>query len=139
MADKKWYVLRVISGKERKLKEYIELLQSRHQVQINLLVDKNVDTIQLNMEMRKDIFWLFKNGITNVVRSGGNNNRIHIRYEKPSLTYLLEFDTAGINREELNNLRQRKELADKLTVLDASIHFSEQTGTASFILTIPVK
>jgi ligand-binding sensor domain-containing protein len=122
-----------------RLKEHIELLQSRHQVQINLLVDKNVDAVQLNMEMRKDIFWLFKNGITNVVRSGGSNNRIHILYEKPSLTYLLEFDTAGTNMEELNNLRQRKELADKLTVLDASIHFSERTGTASFILTIPVK
>lgn len=29
MSDKKWYVLRVISGKERKLKEYIELQVKR--------------------------------------------------------------------------------------------------------------
>ena len=122
-----------------RLKEYIALLQSRHQVQIDLLVDKNLDSVQLNMEKRKDVFWLFKNGITNVVHSGGNNNRIHIRYDNSSLIYMLEFDTAAMDLEQLNNLRQRKELSDKLNVLHATLDFSEKNSNASFILTIPLK
>jgi hypothetical protein len=35
---------------------------------------------------------------------------MHISFERPNLLYTLEFDNAGSDMQQLNNLRQRKEL-----------------------------
>lgn len=122
-----------------RLNEYIDSLRNRYNTQIDVLVDKKVEGLQLKMETRKDIFWLFKSGITNVVKTGGANSRIHITYEKQHLVYTLEFDTANMNMVQINNLRQRKELSDKLAALHADLDFTEHTTNALFVLRIPVK
>lgn len=121
-----------------RLQEYIEVLKNRHHVQIDLLADNKVNKLRMNMEVRKDLFWLFKNGITNVVKAGGTNNRMHITHEKPYLTYMLEFDTSSVDMDEINNLRQRKELEDKLATLNATLSFTAHSNKAVFILKIPV-
>ncbi len=122
-----------------RFKEYIDALKNRHKVQIDLLVDKNVEKLNLKMKVRNDVFWLFKGGISNTVKTGATNNRIHIAYEKPNLIYTLEFDTATVNIELLNNLRHRKELSDKLEDVGAKLDFKEHKANAVFVLTIPLK
>jgi len=121
-----------------RLKEFIEALKNRNGVQIDLLIDKKVYPLQLNMKQRKDVFWLLKNGIANVVRTGGQNCLIHITYEKPNLVYTLEFDTSHVNLHVLNNLRQRQELKDKLNEIDARLDVHEMKTKMIFHLTIPV-
>lgn len=121
-----------------RLKEFIDALRNRHAVSIDLLVDEKVKTLELNMKQRKDIFWLFKGGITSVVNTGGANCRIHITLEKPHLIYTLEFDTANIDMQQLNNLRQRKELADKLKEANATLEVQAHKTNSVFILQIPV-
>jgi signal transduction histidine kinase len=120
-------------------REYIDALKNRNNVRIELLVDKNVEKIHLTMKMRNDVFWLFKGGITNVVKTGATNCHIHVAYEKPDLIYTLEFDTATINTEQLNNLRQRKELSDKLEDVGATLDFKDHKTNGIFVLKIPVK
>ena len=121
-----------------RVREYIVGLRNRHGVQIDLLVDKNVEVLQLNMKLRKELFWLFKSGITNVVKTGGHNCRMHISFERPNLLYTLEFDTAGSDMQQLNNLRQRKELADKLKEINAKFDFQVLKTKSIFSLTIPI-
>lgn len=121
-----------------RMKEYTDALTNRHGVFIDLLVDPNVNSLQLNMKLRKDVFWLFKGGITTVVTTGGTNCRIHITLERPNLIYTLEFDTAGSDMQQLNNLRQRKELADKLKAVNAKLELQTHASTSVFILQIPV-
>lgn len=120
-------------------REYLESLKTENNVQIDLLVDKNVDNLQLPMKARTDVFWLFKGGARNVIKSGARACRIHITFEKPYLVYTLEFDTAAVDKKLLNNLRQRDELTDKLEDLDAKLVYKEHTTSAVFILSIPVK
>jgi len=122
-----------------RFREYTDALKNRNDVQIDLLVDKKVEALQLNMKLRKDIFWLFKGGITNVIKSGGVNNKIHISYDKPVLIYTLEFDTSKMDMDQLNNLRLRKELSDKLDDLGAWLDFKEHSMTAVFVLKIPIR
>lgn len=122
-----------------RLTEYIETLQNRYNTTVDVLIDKKAEDLQLNMEKRKDVFWLFKSGITNVVKSGGTNNRIHITFEKPHLVYTLEFNTGKADMLQINNLRQRKELSDKLEGVGARLSFEEHNQNASFVLKIPVK
>jgi ligand-binding sensor domain-containing protein len=121
-----------------RLKEYIEALKNRHGVQIDLLVDEKVKMLQLNMKQRKDVFWFFKGGITTVTRSGGKNSLIHITYEKSNIVYTLEFDTTQADIVQLNNLRQRQELAQKIAAANAKLEVKELKTKTIFLLTIPV-
>ncbi|MES1213997.1 MAG: two-component regulator propeller domain-containing protein [Bacteroidota bacterium] len=141
MDDMLWSISPENDGMEKtvlRLKEYVDALKNRHGVQIDLLVDENVKSLPLNMKQRKDIFWFFKGGISNVVRTGGTDCRLHIMYEKPNLLYTLEFDTSNTDIQQLNNLRQRKELADKMAALHAKLEVKELKTKTIFVLTIPV-
>ncbi|MEI9810235.1 MAG: hypothetical protein WDO16_21515 [Bacteroidota bacterium] len=122
-----------------RFREYIDALKNQYNVQIDILVDKKAEALQLKMKMRNDVFWLFKGGITNAVKTGAANCRIHINYEKPDLIYTLKFDTAAIDITKLNNLRQRNELTNKLEQLNAKLDFKEHKENAVFVLSIPVK
>lgn len=122
-----------------RFREYIDALKNQYAVQVDLLVDKKVEDLYLTMKMRNNIFWLFKGGITNTIKSGAQNCRIHIAYEKPYLIYTLEFDTAALNMEQLNNMRQRKELKDRLEEIEARLDYKEHKTTAGFVLSIPLK
>ena len=121
-----------------RVKEFIDSMKNRHNIQIDLLVDEKVKQLQLNMRQRKDLFWFLKNSIANVVRAGGENCLAHLTYEKPNLVYILEFDTANVDLQLLNNLRQRKELADKLTEVNANLKIQELKTKTAYQLTVPV-
>jgi ligand-binding sensor domain-containing protein len=121
-----------------RVREYIDGLRNRHGVQIDLLVDKNVEVLQLNMKLRKELFWLFKSGITNVVKTGGHNCKMHISFERPNLLYTLEFDNTKSDMQQLNNLRQRKELMDKIKDINASFDVQILKTKMIFLVTIPV-
>jgi ligand-binding sensor domain-containing protein len=122
----------------KRLEEYSDAMKNRHGVQIDILADKKVYTLPMNMKLRKDIYWFFRNGITTVVSSGGDNCRIHITYEKPHIIYTLDFDTSHINRQLLTNRRQREELNEKLNQLHAQLKWEEFTNRAVFTLKVPV-
>jgi signal transduction histidine kinase len=122
-----------------RLREHMDALKSQYNVQIDILVDKKAENLELKMKIRNDVYWLFKNGITNVVRTGATNCRIHITYEKPNLIYTLEFDTATMDLKQMNNLRQRAELINRLEDLNATLDFKEHTTSAVFVLSIPVR
>lgn len=122
-----------------RFKEYVESLKSRYNTHIDLLVDKNVHQLILKMELRKDVYWLFKGGITSVVKTGATSSKIYFSYEKPWLIYTLEFETAGMNLTQLNNLRLREELKEKLDSLDAVLDFTEHSQSAIFVLKVPIK
>ncbi|CAN5899392.1 hypothetical protein BH11BAC4_BH11BAC4_09490 [soil metagenome] len=119
--------------------EYVDALKSQHAAEVATLVDNNVQLLHLNMKIRNDIFWLFKAGIKNVLKTGGRNCRIHISYKKPLLSYTLEFDTVGMDTGQINKISQRKELFDKLQALGANLQFKENKTMAVFELNIPVK
>ena len=121
-----------------RLKEYVNTLCHQYNVKIELIADKRSSKLPVNMSVRNDVYWLFKGGITNVVRAGACNCHIQIRFEKPNLIYKLRFDTAAIDMDQLHSLRQRGDLTEKLKKLRAKLDFNEQEGEGVFVLSIPV-
>jgi len=73
------------------------------------------------------------------LKTGGKNCRIHIAYEKALLTYTLEFETASMDMKQLNNLRLRNELSEKVEKLNARLEFREYSNSASFELSVPLR
>jgi hypothetical protein len=122
-----------------RFREYVDSLEVKHNDKVDVLIDEKTERVQLKISMRNDVFWLFKNGISNMLRTGAKNCRVHITYEKPNLVYTLEFDTSTQDKALLTNLRQRTELSDKLSRLDAKLVFREHKSSAVFILSIPIK
>ncbi|MCX6319427.1 MAG: triple tyrosine motif-containing protein [Bacteroidetes bacterium] len=121
-----------------RLKEYTDALKNRYGVSIEIVMDEKVNVLPLNMKQRKDIFWLFKNGIGNAVMTGCRDCRISISFEKGILLYVLESDTTCCDLVQLNNLRQRKELSDKLKEINAVLDMQSSKNSIVFNLQIPL-
>jgi ligand-binding sensor domain-containing protein len=122
-----------------RFREYINALKSQYNVQVELRSEKKAEDLQLKMKTRNDIFWLFKNSIAGVVKAGACHCHIHITNEKSNLVYTIEFDTDGINVNQLNTLGEQSELSGKLEELNAKIDLKVHKSKAVFVLTIPVK
>jgi hypothetical protein len=90
------------------------------------------------MKLRKNIFWLFKGGSTNVIRTGATDCNIHIGLQKQNLVYTLEFNNSQMDMQQFSNLLQRQELANKLMEVNGVIQSQLQNKRSSVELTIPV-
>ena len=66
------------------------------------------------------------------------NGNIHIGYTNPNLIYIIEFDNADMNTQQLNNLLQRHELADKLAEVKGVINMQVHSAKSIRELIIPV-
>ncbi len=121
-----------------RLKERVDALCNKHNVSIDLLIDKKVETLNLNMKQRQDIYWFLKNGITNITHTGAANIRMHLALEKMMLVYTLEFDNSNMDMLQFNNLIQRKELADKLKEVDGVVNMSTIKTNSVIELKVPV-
>ena len=122
-----------------RIREHIDALSNRYAVLIDLLIDKNVETLKLNMKLRQDVFWFFKNGITNMVKSGAVNCRVHIRYEKSTILYTIEFDNTHVDHQQMNNLIQRQELDNRLKETNSVLNMQVHKTTTVIELKIPVR
>jgi len=121
-----------------RITEHVDALRNTYGVKINLLVDKKVEALKLNMKIRKNIFWLFKSGSTNIVRTGATDCNIYISVQRQVLVYTLEFNTSQMDVQHMNNLLQRQELADKLKEVNGVIQSQLQNKRSTIELTIPV-
>ncbi|WP_460559701.1 ligand-binding sensor domain-containing protein [Ferruginibacter profundus] len=122
-----------------RIREHIDALRNRYGVAIDLLVDEKVTTLNLNMELRQNVFWLLRGGSTNIVRTGAADCRFYIGFKKPNLTYTLDFDSSNTDMLQLNNLLQRQELADKLKEVNAVLNVQLQKTRSIIELAIPVQ
>lgn len=122
-----------------RLREHIDALRNLYAVQVDLLVDDNVEQLKLNMKLRQDIFWFLKSGITNMIRTGAVDCRVHIRLDKSLLVYTIEFDNTNVNNQQQSNLLQRQELDNRLKDTDAVLNVTTHSTKTIVELKIPVK
>ena len=121
-----------------RITEHVDALRNTYGVKINLLIDKKVEALKLNMKTRKNIFSLFKSGSTNIVRTGATDCNIHIGIQKQNLVYTLEFNTSQMDTQQMNNLLQRQELTNKLEEVNGVLQSQLQNKRSTIELTIPL-
>jgi len=123
----------------QRVREHVDSLRNSYGSEINLLIDKKVETLQLNMKLRQNIFWLLKSGSTNIIRTGATDCNLHIGVEKNNLVYTIEFNNTQSDMLLLNNLLQRQELAAKLEEVKGVLQVKMNATRSSIVLTVPVK
>lgn len=121
-----------------RIKEYIDALQNRNSVKIDLLVDKRVESLTLNMKLRHDVFLMMKEGIRSVVQAGSKKIRIHIGMQKDELIYTIQIDNKDADLQQLNNLVQQIELEKRLKAMNATLKSNMHRYSSIFELNVPV-
>lgn len=121
-----------------RMREYIDALNNRHGVYIELEVERRVEQVKLNMKLRHDAFLLFKEGILNLVQAGVDICHIHFSLEKSKLLFLMQFDTERADMQQLNNLFQRHDMEKRIEALNAAMEVKVQKNATLVRLEIPV-
>ena len=121
-----------------RMNEYIDALENRHGVSIEISVDKKVGSQLLNMRLRHEAFLLFKEGISNLIQAGTRNCIIHIGLEKNNLQYSMQFDNAHCDMQQLDNLLQRQDLEKHIQSINATLDVRVHKTNSVFVIRIPV-
>ncbi len=121
-----------------RIKEFADALMQRHAVLIELLIDKNVERLQLNMKLRHEAFLLFKEGLRSLVGAGTPHCIVHLAMEKAKLLFTIEFDNEGCDRQQLNNLLHRRDMEARLNALNARLDVQLHKSRSVFMLQLPL-
>jgi glucose-6-phosphate-specific signal transduction histidine kinase len=121
-----------------RMKEYIDSLKNRYGVEIDLLVDKKVEKLELNMKLRHEAFVMFKDGIKNLVDAGTKFCQIHIGLENSRMIFTVQFDNDDCDMQQFHNLLQRQDMEKRLNAIGATLKVEVHKSSSLIVLQIPV-
>ena len=120
-----------------RMKEYTDALKNRHSTQIDILVDKKVERLELNMKHLHEAFLMFKEVINTIVQSGAQNSRIHIGLEKTNIICTIQFDNNGSDMQQLGSALQTPGLDKRLKEINARLKMQLDKSHSVAVLKIP--
>lgn len=121
-----------------RIKEYADALMQRHGVLIELLIDKKVERMQLNMKMRHEAFLLFKEGLRSLVSAGTKLCVVHLTAERGRLLFTIEFENDGCDMQKLNNLLHRRDMEARIHALKGKLNVQVHKSRSVFSLVLPL-
>jgi len=121
-----------------RMKEHLDALNNRNGAEIDILVDKNVESLSLNMKLRHESFLLFKEAVKSLIYAGAQKCSIHISYEKPRLQFTMQFKNQCCDLQQLNSLLQRQDMENRLKAIKARLDVQVHKSTSIFVLQVPV-
>lgn len=141
MDDMLWSIDPANDNMEKKverIREYVDALKNRYDININVVVDKKVYALRLNMKQRHEAFLLFKEAIKSLVDSGARDVEVHIGLEKSRLLFAIQFDNEGCDLQQLNNHLKRQDIGAKLASIDAEMDVQEHKSVSLVVLQVKV-
>lgn len=121
-----------------RIREFADALMQRHHVLIELLIDKKVEKLELNMKLRHEAFLLFKEGLRSLVEAGTPHCIVHLTTERTKLLFTIEFSNEGCNLQQLNNLLQRHDMDQRIRALKAKLDVQLHKSRSLFLLQLPL-
>ena len=121
-----------------RIREYADSLMQRHGTLIELLIDKKVEKLELNMKLRHEAFLLFKEGLRSLVEAGTPHCVVHLTAERAKLLFSIEFANEGCNMQQLNNLLHRHDMEMRLQALKAKLDVQLHKSRSMFLLQLPL-
>lgn len=122
-----------------RMQEYVDALNIRHETDIQILIDKKVEALHLNMRSRYDILHFFKEYLTGLVNAGASQVRIHLSYDRPSLLFTIEIDNEHFDQQKLQNLLQRQDLLQRLELIQGKMNTQLLMSTTVILLNLPTE
>ncbi|MDQ3277068.1 MAG: hypothetical protein M3Q06_02000, partial [Bacteroidota bacterium] len=121
-----------------RIKEFTDALMQRSGAVIELLIDKKVERLQLNMKLRHEAFLLFKEGLRSLIDSGTSYCIVHMTAERGRMLFTIEFDNEHCNMQKLNNLLRRHDMEERIDALHAKLDVQLHKSRSVFMLQLPL-
>lgn len=123
-----------------RMMEFTDALKHRHSAVIELVVDKKIRLLKLDMKVRNEFFLIFKEGLRMIVQyGGGRDTLINIDLFRNKLSLKLQDATARMDAhiDEIERCIQEINTRSEMILAEADIQY-DKNGIA-IILLIPVK
>jgi signal transduction histidine kinase len=122
----------------KRIEEYVHKLRSGGHPAVDLLVDKEVGELELDMRLRQMLLRLVKESIDGLLRAGAHSLQVHLGRDKTQLSFVIEFDKAETDATLLNNFLLTRDMTALSTDLGAihQLEMHQTKGVLSF--SIPV-
>jgi ligand-binding sensor domain-containing protein len=122
-----------------RMEELVQRLQNRHDAQIDMLIEAEVKTLNLDMRKRYGIFLLFKEGVKGLLSVCPQGYRLHVFVEKKDWVFTAYCEQADYDTVALNNLISRSDLRQRILALNAQIQVNEEPLGFTFEFRVPVE
>lgn len=122
-----------------RMNEFTEGLQNTHGCSIQLVIDRKVHSLKLDMKTRHEIFFIFKEALNNIIQhSDCADSVVNIDLVKSSL--LLKIHDNGINMDikSILNKNEIKETQKRARLLNAVLDIKSDKRGTTMILKVPV-
>lgn len=121
-----------------RMREFTDGLTQRHGTRIELVIDKRLERLSLNMKLRHEVLLLFKEGLRSLVEAGAAQCVVHLSAERTKLLFTIEFTNEGCNLQQLNNLLRRRDLEERLHALNAKLDIQIHKSRSLILMQIPL-
>jgi len=119
--------------------EFVDALINRHGANIDILVDEQVRSLQLDMKSRHEMLLIFKEVLRNMVQeSRGNHILINIDLVKSRLSLKVQDDGIYSSEADLFSLQTLDLLSKRTSTIQAELDIQADKNGASVILLVPV-
>ncbi len=142
MDDMLWSINPQNDSMQKTLERMIEFadgIKKINDCKIDLIVEEKVRWLKLDMKMRHEIFFIFKEALNSIIQhSNCTNSIINIDLVKSNLLIQIHDNGSGIDTKSLQNSTGIKEMTKRAKLLNALLDIqSDKKGTA-VILRVPV-
>jgi len=121
-----------------RMQELIDGLSKQYNVDVQLLVDEKVTVLKLNMQFRHEVFLLFKESISGLLKAGAGNCKIHAGLDKNNLLYTIEFANANCDMQLFTNLLQSQGMQGRREKIKATMNVETYTVDSVLSLRVPL-
>lgn len=117
-----------------RIREFAIPLFESLSIQTDIRFDKQMNTLQLPMEVRRNIYLIAKEAINNAVKySGCNSVKIFFRQEYPGLIMEISDDGKGFNPEALTSRNGIKNMKLRASQINSLIEITSSPGKGTLI------
>jgi ligand-binding sensor domain-containing protein len=123
-----------------RMMEFTDALKNRYGTNIDLVLDKKVRSLNLDMKIRHEFFLIFKEALRMIVQySGGKETLINIDFFQNKLSMKLQDETASFDTNIMEIERSIKEMNSRAALIPAELDIQYDKKGIAVILMLPAK
>lgn len=121
-----------------RMQEFIDAQNNRKNANVSMLADARVKLLKLDMQLRHELFILFKESLRILVNAGAADCKIHVAMDKSYLLYSFYFNCTACDKPQLMALLQQLEGNKYAAPLKARIELQNHGNHSTLLIRTPV-
>ena len=121
-----------------RMQEFIDAQNNRLGINISMLVESKVKLLKLDMQLRHELFILFKESLRVLVNTAAVDCRIHVAMDRSHLLYSIYFNNSACDRPQLSAMLEKLQTNKYAMPLQARVELQNHGNNCTLLVKIPV-